>query len=142
MRKDFEKLFSRLDPAEPSAGLFDRIILAIEREREIRQKRRLLLGFLSLSIVSFIAAPFSWILLVNQVESSGIIYFISAAVSNLGIFLALWQDFSLAILESLPVMAITVFLVNIALILFTVRLFLHKKRLLLAYLSPLLKLNS
>ncbi len=134
MRKDYEKLFSHLEPAEPPAGLFDRIILAIKREQELQQTKRLLFSFLSLLIISFIAASFSWTLLVEQVESSGILYFVSTAISDFGVFLALWQDFGLAILESLPIMGIAVFMVNIALILFTVRLFLYRKRLLLAYL--------
>lgn len=134
MRKDYEKLFSYLEPAEPSAGLFDRIILAIKREQELQRTKRLLFGFLSLLIISFVAAPFSWTLLIEQVENSGILYFVSAALSDSGVFLVLWQDFGLAILESLPIMGIAVFLVNMALILFTVRLFLYRKRLLLAYL--------
>jgi len=134
MRQDFEKLFSHLKPAEPPAGLFDRIILAIKREQELRQTKRLLFGFLFLLVASFIATPLSWMMLVNQVENSGILYFISTAVSDFGTFLALWQNFSLAILESLPIVGIVAFLMSIGIALFTLRLFLYKKRLLLGYL--------
>lgn len=134
MRQDFEKLFSHLKPAEPSAGLFDRIILAIKREQELRHTKRLLFSFLFLLIASFIATPLSWAILVNQVESSGISYFISATFSDFGIFLVLWQDFSLAILESLPLIGIVAFTISIGMALFTLRLFLYKKRLLLEYL--------
>jgi hypothetical protein len=134
MRKDYEKLFKYLTPPEPPAGLFDRIILAIKREQELRQTKRLLFGFFSLLIISFISTPFSWTLLINQIESSGILYFISTAVSDFGVFLTLWKDFGLAILESMPIMGIAVFAVNMILVLFTVRLFLYRKRLLLAYL--------
>ncbi|MDP3990964.1 MAG: hypothetical protein Q8P63_01575 [Candidatus Nealsonbacteria bacterium] len=134
MRKDFEKLFSHLEPPEPPAGLFDRIILAIKQEQELRKTKRLLFGFFSLLIVSSIVAPFSWVLLMEQVESSGILYFVSTAVSNFNVFLTLWQDFGLAILESMPIMGIAVFTVNMALLLFTVRLFLYKRRLLFGYL--------
>jgi len=134
MRQDFEKLFSHLKPAEPPAGLFDRIILAIKREQKLQQTKRLLFGFLSLLIISFITMPFSWTLLAQQAENSGILYFISAAISDFGVFITLWQYFSLAIVESLPLVAIAIFTLNMALILFTVRLFLYRKRLLLAYL--------
>jgi hypothetical protein len=134
MRKDYEKLFKYLTPPEPPAGLFDRIILAIKREQELQQTKRLLFGFFSLLIISFISTPFSWTLLINQIESSGILYFISTAVSDFGVFLTLWKDFGLAILESMPIMGIAVFAVNMILVLFTVRLFLYRKRLLLAYL--------
>lgn len=134
MRKDYEKLFAHLKPVEPPVGLFDKIVLAIKKEQELQHTKKLLFGFLSLLIISFIAIPFSLILLINQVESSGILYFISTAVNNFGVFLALWQDFSLAILESLPIMGIVVFTINMALILFTIRLFLCRRKLLLGYL--------
>jgi len=135
MRKDFEKLFSHLEPAEPPAGLFDRIILAIKREQELRHTKRLLFGFLILLVTSFITTPFSWTILVNQIESSGISYFISTTLSDFGTFLILWQDFSLAILESLPLTGMMVFAISIGISIFTLRLFLYKKRLLLGYLT-------
>ncbi len=134
MRQEFEKVFSHLKPAEPPAGLFDRIILAIKREQELRHTRRLLFGFLFLLVVSLIATPISWTILVSQVENSGILYFISTAISDFGTFLALWQDFGLAILESLPIVGIAAFTISIGIALFTLRLFLYKKRLLLGYL--------
>lgn len=136
MRRDYEKLFSRLEPAEPPAGLLDKIILAIKREQELRHTRRLLFSFLILLIVSFITTPLSWTMLVNQLENSGISYFISTATSDFGTFLALWRDFSLAILESLPLTGMVAFAISLGISIFTLRLFLYRKRLLLAYLIP------
>ena len=134
MRENFEKLFSHFEAPEPPAGLFEKIILAIKREQELRRTRRLLFSFLFLLVVSLISTPFSWTMLVSQVKSSGIIYFISTAVSDFGTFLAFWKDFGLAIAESLPVAGITVFVLNMILAVFTIRLFLYKKRLLVGYL--------
>lgn len=134
MRRNYSKSFKHFKPAEPSAGLFDRIILAIKKEQELQHTKRLLLGFLILSVASFAALPISWAMLVNQVESSGILHFISVAVSDFGMFLALWQDFSLAILESLPILGMAVFAISAGMALFTLRLFLYRKRLLLGYL--------
>ncbi len=134
MRKDYEKLFAHLEPIDLPAGLFDRIILAIQHEQELRQTKKLLFGFLFLLVASFVAAPLSWTILVNQAQNSGILYFISAAVSDFGIFLTLWQNFGLAILESLPIIGIIVFTISIGIAIFTLRLFLHRKRLLLNYL--------
>ena len=130
MRENFEKLFSHFEAPEPPAGLFEKIILAIKREQELRRTKRLLFSFLFLLVVSLISTPFSWTMLVSQVKSSGIIYFISTAVSDFGTFLAFWKDFGLAIAESLPVAGITVFVLNMILAVFTIRLFLYKKRLL------------
>ncbi len=135
MRKDYEKLFTRLKPEEPPLGLFDRIILAIKREQELRHTKRLLFGFLILLVASFVATPFSWAILASQVNDSGIFYFVIAALSDFKNFLAFWQDFGLAILESLPIMGIMAFTISIGMNLFILRLFLHKKRLLLGYLT-------
>ena len=133
MQKNYQK-FGHFDPVEPPTGFFDRIILAIKREQELRHTRRLLFSFFILLIASFIATPLSWTILVNQIESSGISYFVSTAISDLGTFFALWQEFSLAILESLPITGIIAFAISIGMALFTLRLFLYKKRLLWGYL--------
>lgn len=126
MRKDYKK--------EPPAGLFDHIITAIKREQELRHTRKLLFGFLILLIVSSVATPISWVILVKQIENSGIFYFISTAISDLKTFFTLWQDFGLAILESLPITGIIIFALSFGIALFTLRLFLYEKRLLWRYL--------
>lgn len=133
MYKDDRQSMSKWEAQEPPAGLFDRIISAIKRERELRQTKRLLFGFLFLLVVSLVATPLSGVLLAGQVASSGILYFISAAASDLGTFLALWQDFSWAILESLPLVGIAAFVISLGVSVFTLRLFLHRRGLLLGY---------
>lgn len=134
MRKDYEKLFTNLEPKEPPQGLFDRIILAIKQEQELRHTKKLLFGFLSLLLISLVAMPVSGLIFISQAEGSGIFYFISTAINDLGSFFALWQEFGLAILESLPVTGMMTFLFSLAVSVFTLRLFLHRKRLLLGYL--------
>jgi hypothetical protein len=134
MRKDYEKLFTHLEPPEPPAGLFDRIILAIKREQELRKTKRLAFGFLALLVVSLATMPFSWALFSGQMAESGILQFISVAISDLRTFLSMWPDSVMAIAESLPVMGIAIFTVNMILAVFTLRLFLYKKRLLVGYL--------
>ena len=132
-RKDHEKLFTRFEPPELPAGLFDRIILAIRREEELRYTRRLAFGFLGLLIVSFSAVPFSWAYFSGQIVESGLYQFISVAASDLSTFLALWPDFLMAVAESLPIVGFTIFMINIILAVFTLRLFLYKRRLLFGY---------
>ncbi len=134
MRKDYEKLFAHLEPPEPPAGLFDRILLAIKREQELRSTKRLAFGFLALLVVSIAAAPFSWSFFSGQMAESGLLQFASIAINDLGAFLSLWPDSVLAVAESLPVMSITIFILNMILAVFTLRLFLYKKRLLVGYL--------
>ncbi len=134
MEKDYKKSFKELQGPEPPPGLFDRIILAIKREQELQKTKRLLFGFLFLLIISTITTPLSFKVLIIQAKNSGILYFVSTAISDFGIFLTLWQDFSLAILESLPVTAIIFFIASLILFLFSIRLFLYRKGLFLAYL--------
>lgn len=69
-----------------------------------------------------------------QVKNSGIFYFISAIFSDFNVSIRLWKDFALAILESLPVLELISFGISLAIAVFTVRLFLYKKKLLLGYL--------
>ena len=134
MRKDYEKLFTNLEPPEPQVGLFDRILLAIKREQELRSSKRLAFGFLALLTVSLVAAPFSWTLFSGQIAESGVLQFISVATNDLGTFLSIWPDSVMAVAESLPVTGIVLFTVNMILAVFTLRLFLYKKRLLVGYL--------
>ena len=131
MSNNHKPLFPYL---EPPAGLFDRIILAIKREQEIRNTKRLAFGFLALLAVSLIAAPFSWTLFSGQMAESGVLQFILIAISDIGTFLSLWPDSVAAVAESLPIMGIAIFAVNMILAVFTLRLFLYKKRLLVGYL--------
>ena len=125
MKKDNKNFLDRL--SEPPSGLFDRIILAIKKEQELKKTKRLLFGFLSLFFISLIATPFSYRMLVSQAKNSGTFYFISTAVSDFEIFLAFWQDFSLAILEVLPVTEIIFFSICLGISIFTLRLFLKIK---------------
>ena len=134
VRKDYEKLFTHIDPPEPPAGLLDKILLAIKREQELRNSKRLAFGFLALLAISLTAAPFSWSFFTGQMSESGVLQFMSIAINDLGIFLALWPDSFLAVAESLPVMSMTLLTINMILAVFTLRLFLYKKRLLVGYL--------
>lgn len=133
VRKDYEKLFTHLEPPEPPAGLLDKILFAIRREQELRHTKRLAFGFLALLVISVLTAPFSWAFFSGEVASSGILQFVSIAISDLGTFLALWPDSFMAVAESLPVMSLMLFAINMTLAIFTLRLFLHRKRLLLGY---------
>ncbi len=134
MTKTNNKLPNNSNLLEPPAGLFDKIILAIQKEQELRHTKRILAGFLLLLIISVISTPFSFSLLIDEIKSSGINYFVSTAFSNFSIFLSLWKEFGLAVLESIPIVALAIFILDMALVLFTLRLFLYKKRLLLNYL--------
>ena len=67
MRKDFKKLFSYIEPVDPPAGIFDRIIAAIRKEQELQKTKRLAMSFFLLLVISLVTT-LSWALLVNQAK--------------------------------------------------------------------------
>jgi len=121
-------------PQCPS-GLFDNIITAIKLEKELRQTKRILAVFVSLFLISCASLPFSLTFFVEQWRKSDVSYFIWMALENLDIFFKFRQSFLLSIAESMPIAAMVLILINLSLLLFTVRLFLYKNGLLIKYLT-------
>jgi len=134
MEDEYKNFFDDPQEIEPPVGLFEKIIFAIEREEQLKKTRKLFFSFLFLLVISLIVTPYSWMILINQVKSSGIIYFLSTAITDLKTIFAFWQDFLLAIVEILPLVEIMFFLISLGICLFTLRLFLYKKGLLIKYL--------
>jgi len=128
IENEIKKIFFRQQFEKPSDGLFDKIIFEIGK-KEINRQRRLVLGILFLLIISFFTMPFSWMIFMNQVKDSGISYFISTALSDIGLFFSFWQDFTLVILDLLPTGGLVAILFSLAIFLFALRqLFLYKKK--------------
>jgi hypothetical protein len=121
------------EPVATSLGLFDSIILAVKQEQEKRQTKKIVYIFLGLFFISVFLMPFSLGVLLVQWRASGIFYFIYFAFENINAFLVIWQDFVWSIIEALPLLSLFLCMGNVALLLFSVRLFFYRKRLLLNY---------
>lgn len=113
--------------------LFNRIITAILREQESRQTKKIVANFFILLVVSVAASPFSLGIFLQDINSSGFIYFIQTVLSNLNVFAGVWQDFIWAFIELAPLKGIVLLTLNLTLMIFTIRLFLYKRGLLLNY---------
>lgn len=102
MRKDYEKLFTHLEPPEPPVGLFNKIMARIHEEERLLSVKRRLIIFSTAVIIS--AGAFIPIINAFQTEfaQSSIYQFLSLIFTDSGTVMAHWQDFSLALLESLP----------------------------------------
>jgi ABC-type multidrug transport system permease subunit len=100
------------DIKEPPNDLFLKIIARIGREKEIKQTRKLIL-FAIPFVFSLILLPFSWNYFWTEIKNSGIFYFFETLFTNLSLVLTYWKDFVFAILESLPILAIVAFIVNL-----------------------------
>lgn len=123
----YENLFKKTKLIEPPADLFDKIIAAIKREKELQRTKKILISSFSLLIASFVAMPFSFNFFIEQLRNSGVIYFISIVLSDFKVFLSFWQDFTLAILESLPIFPLLVFMGNLFFLTFTLWLLYLRK---------------
>ena len=121
VRKDYEKLFSRLESSEPPAGLFSKIIIRIrEEERLFSVKKRLI--FFSTAVLMSAGAFFpAFSAFKQEFAGSGFYQYLSLPFSDLGIVMQNWQDFGLIILESLPAMSIVAFLTTALIFLWSLK---------------------
>jgi len=120
MRKDYEKLFTHLEPPEPPAGLFAKIMARIHEEERLLSKRRLFLFSTTVLISAGALIP-----VVNAFQTefaqSGLFQFLSLLFSDVGSVAANWQDFGLAILESLPAMNMMALLITMFVLLWSLK---------------------
>ncbi len=110
MRKDFEKLFSHLNPAEPPSGLFEKIIYRIREEQRdfaIKQRVAVFSFIMVASIVAFIPALKS---VQTDLAESGFLQFLSLALSDFGVVVTYWHSFAMSLLETIPAMSLVVLL--------------------------------
>lgn len=113
MRKDYEKLLTHFQSAEPPDDLFDKIMSRINLERRLLViKRRFVIFSIGLvgSIVAFIPV---FRMVQTGFNESGFVEFFSLIFSDSGVVISYWQNFTLTLLESLPVMSIAVFLATV-----------------------------
>ncbi|MBI4991682.1 MAG: hypothetical protein HZB99_00490 [Candidatus Harrisonbacteria bacterium] len=121
MRRDYKKLFTHFTPPEPPEGLFDKIIARIREEEQLLfVKRRLILFSIAVvvSATAFIPAINAF---QQEFAQSGFSQFLSLIFSDLGSVMANWQDFGLAILESLPAVSIITFLATTLIFLWSLK---------------------
>lgn len=121
MRKDYEKLFTLLESLEPPSGLFNKIMARIWEEECLQSiKKRLVLFSVSL----FVSAG-AFIPALNASRqgftNSGFYQYLSLMFSDFGSVMISWQDFGLAVLESLPAISATAFLATLLIFLWSLK---------------------
>lgn len=123
MRKDYKELFTHLEPPEPPAGLFNKIMARIREEKLLLSiKKRLILFsaviLASVGILIPVVGAFQ-----AEFSQSGFSQFLSLMFSDLGAVTANWQDFGLALLESLPATSLIAFLATLLVLLWSLKHF-------------------
>ena len=110
MREDYQQIFSKLSPPEPSGDLLAKIIARIGEERKAARIKWRLVLFSAVTVCSAVAfVPLFQMLRTGFIES-GFLQFFSLLFSDFEIVAAYWQNFSLSLLETLPVFSLMVFL--------------------------------
>lgn len=126
MTKDFRQIFDYLEEKTPNQELLSKVLVSI-RKQEIRRKNQKMASFLLLFLITAFTIPFTSQILISQINNSGIVYFLGAIANDFHSFLNFWQEFILAILESLPITGFLIFAVSLEVCIFTFRLFLREK---------------
>lgn len=106
MREDYKKLFSYLKSEEPPARLMADIFAEIERSRKIQLCHRFIFN-IAASVVSFIALAPAIYFLITETMQSGFYEYLMLVFSDNEIIASYWQNFGLLLLESLPVLSLT-----------------------------------
>lgn len=91
-------------------GLFERVMTRISREQRLYLWRRIIVSCAA-CIALFAACVPVWRALVAELGESGFFQYATLLVSDFKSVAALWQDYALTLLESLPAARLTEFLV-------------------------------
>lgn len=112
MKENYEKLFACLEITEPPEGLLARTLDRLEKAKQRRAFKRLTLFSLGLIASATALVPLGRMFYV-EVSASGFWQFFSLLFSDFGAVMAVWQNFILTLLETLPVFSLAGFLAAI-----------------------------
>lgn len=113
MRDNYEKLFTHLVLTEPPEDLLNKIMKRIRQEQRPRALKWRFGFFVAMLFGSVIAAIPTFQSAQSALIASGFARFLSLLFSDTGAVMMYWDSFMVAIIESIPVISITIFLVVI-----------------------------
>lgn len=91
----------------PSATLADRVIFAIERKKRFYASIKLVI-YSVVATTSFVGLAIVWRVEGSAIINSEAIQLLSLLFSDFSLIVNYWQDYTLSLLESLPVVSIIV----------------------------------
>ncbi len=95
---------------DPPAGLFNKIMIRIREEARLMSARKKIILLSCLSFVSVIALAIVSNSVYKDFSSSGFFTFFSLIFSDTQIILSSWKSFTLALLDALPILSLTILL--------------------------------
>jgi hypothetical protein len=128
MSQDTDKIIKQLPVFEPPAGLFDKVLLRLERERKLAVAKRRLIVFSGCLVISISASLPIWRLVFSELAQSGLGQYLTLLVYDFQTVAAYWQDYSLSLLEALPAASLAVGLGLLLLALASLRAVVHNIR--------------
>lgn len=109
MPTDYEKLFTPFKSPEPPEGLFEQIMRRVHKEERLLAVKRMIV--FSLGLIGSAIAFFPALQTMRGVfAESGFMEFFSLLFSDAGLVMTYWQNFIMTLLESLPVISLSIFL--------------------------------
>jgi len=121
MPKNFAKLSQNIPRSELSAELFGKVLSAIERERRLRSAKRRLAFFSLLLICSAAASLPLWSSLRQALSQANFWQYLTLLFFDFHATISYGREFSLVLLEILPVFRVTAALGSLLLILISLR---------------------
>ncbi|HBH46479.1 MAG: hypothetical protein A2445_03975 [Candidatus Jacksonbacteria bacterium RIFOXYC2_FULL_44_29] len=109
MRPDYEQLFTHLTPPEPPAGLLGKVMNRIYQAKRLQNIKRRVFVFSMITLGSVLAFISSAKMLHSGLTQSGFTQFFSLLFSDFQIVITNWQNYSLSLLETLPIMSLILF---------------------------------
>lgn len=103
-------------------GLFEKIVIRVEQERERTIRRKHRLGAAFLLLVAAVASIPLLVSLVQQIQESAFFTYLSFSLSDTSIVLAHWQSYVAGLIETAPLLPFTGLLSIIFILLLSLRL--------------------
>jgi len=122
MDKNLEKIPEDFNLVEPPAGLFDKIMCRIEREKKIFTLRRRIIIFSIGLIGSAIAFVPAFTYVRYGFVESGFYSFFSLIFSDTEVVITYWESFIQSLLETLPVVGLAALLTTVVIFLESLKL--------------------
>lgn len=108
---------------EVPAGLLDKILARIQKEKRFSAIRQTII-FTCTLMASLLACFPAFKLLYAEANQSGFLNFLSLIFSDFSLIMPYWQNFGLALLESLPSISLAAFLFIFIMVLQSIKLLL------------------
>ena len=121
MGLEVERVLHSIPQEDLPVGLFSAVLLAIlqERKRTARIKFGIPAFIAAVSLISSVAAAQYALAAFSQ---STFINYVSLAFTDTGAIASYWQDFSLSLIESVPVAALAVLLAFVFVLIYSARI--------------------